>query len=132
MRACFNCQKRKTRCIVPVAGRGPCSYCADNSKTCSFGHPPDRTRLTRQNLDASERKCAQLHSLLRSVDPNIDIDAALNQLQSDNPISPASDNDVPTPSQDMEADGMGIFSSDSGGYLGMPNNRIACFLLPAG
>lgn len=46
---------------------------------CSFDSPPDRTPLTRRNLDAAEYRCAQLRSLLRSLNPDIDIESALKQ-----------------------------------------------------
>ncbi|KAH6887681.1 fungal-specific transcription factor domain-containing protein [Thelonectria olida] len=77
-RACLNCQKRKSRCLLSGnGGRGPCSYCSRTGKTCSFVNPPDRTPLTRKNLDAAELRCAQLQSLLRSLHPDLDIDEAI-------------------------------------------------------
>lgn len=55
------------------------------------------------------------------MDSQIDIDAALSQLQSSTADSQVVDDKSPTPNQDVEADGMGILSSESGGYLGRWN-----------
>ncbi|KAI9148959.1 Regulatory protein GAL4 [Paramyrothecium foliicola] len=79
-RACLNCQKRKSRCMPNEQGVGPCSYCARAGKTCSFGAPPDRTPLTRRNLDIAELRCARLQALLRSLHPELDIESALADL----------------------------------------------------
>ncbi|VUC36540.1 unnamed protein product [Clonostachys rosea] len=85
-RACINCQKRKSRCVRSVGRNGgrsddgaPCSYCLQTGKSCSFESPPDRTPLTRNNLDAAELRCAQLRSLIKSLNPDLDIDSALGQ-----------------------------------------------------
>ncbi|UNI24567.1 hypothetical protein JDV02_010302 [Purpureocillium takamizusanense] len=79
MRACLNCQRRKTRCLRSNTENGPCSYCLRAGKSCSFDTPPDRTPLTRRNLDAAERRCAQLQSLLQSLHRDIDIESVLKQ-----------------------------------------------------
>ncbi|KAH7259407.1 fungal-specific transcription factor domain-containing protein [Fusarium redolens] len=81
LRACLNCQKRKSRCQPSLNGPGPCSYCARAGKDCSFVNPPDRTRLTRKNLDAMEQRCNKLESLIRSLHPDMDIDVALANLE---------------------------------------------------
>lgn len=142
MRACVNCQKRKSRCLRGSAGgEGPCSYCSRTSKTCSFETPPDRTPLTRKNLNAAERRCAQLRSLLSSLNPDLDIDSALDRLSSDRgdahwqapqetdestpgsyewhegSLSPESKS---TAQDDMLAnDGMATLSTEDAGYLGV-------------
>ncbi|KAH7001017.1 fungal-specific transcription factor domain-containing protein [Ilyonectria destructans] len=79
-RACLNCQKRKSRCLLSRTGGGPCSYCSRTGKTCSFVNPPDRTPLTRRNLDAAELRCLQLQSLLQSLHPQLNIDVAIANL----------------------------------------------------
>lgn len=55
-----------------------CSYCKIKSKACIFEAPRERTPLTRQNLDAAEQRIAQLEDLLRSAQPQLDIDEAAN------------------------------------------------------
>ncbi|KAF4335485.1 C6 transcription factor [Fusarium beomiforme] len=80
-RACLNCQKRKSRCQPSLNGPGPCSYCARAGKDCSFVNPPDRTRLTRKNLDALEQRCSRLEALIRSLHPDLDIDNAIANLE---------------------------------------------------
>lgn len=79
-RACTNCRKRKSRCSGSAVGGQSCSYCTKTGKECSFQEPTDRTPLKRKNLDAAERRCAQLRSLLHSLHPDMDIDAALAKL----------------------------------------------------
>lgn len=79
-RACTNCRKRKSRCSGSAVDGQPCSYCARTAKDCSFEEPTDRTPLKRKNLDAAERRCEQLQSLLYSLNPDLDIDAALARL----------------------------------------------------
>lgn len=144
-RACLNCQKRKSRCQPSVNGPGPCSYCARAGKDCSFVNPPDRTRLTRKNLDAIELRCNKLEALIRSLHPDMDIDAALANLESGQQVirrtEPESDDDSPEheepaheyewsepslppdfDSQNDEAaimDGMATLNSLDAGYLGM-------------
>lgn len=81
IRACLNCQKRKSRCQPRAEGPGPCSYCARAGKDCSFVNPPNRTRLTRKNLDKIEQRCNQLEALIRSLHPDLDIDLAIANLQ---------------------------------------------------
>lgn len=141
LRACINCQKRKTRCFRPGSETGPCSYCTRKGKTCSFESPPDRTPLTRKNLDLAERRCTQLRSLLRSLNPDLDVKAALEQLNSEQVVA-----DSPTLNENIEltpdsyewhegslspeeaspdgdnaftTDGMATLSTNDSGYLGM-------------
>ncbi|KAF5585242.1 C6 transcription factor [Fusarium pseudocircinatum] len=144
LRACLNCQKRKSRCQPSVNGPGPCSYCARAGKDCSFVNPPDRTRLTRKNLDAIELRCNRLEALIRSLHSDMDIDAALANLESGQEVikrtEPESDDDSPEheepaheyewsepslppdfDSQNDEAaamDGMATLNSLDAGYLG--------------
>lgn len=102
-RACTNCRKRKSRCsgsAVDADGR-PCSYCARTGKDCSFEEPTDRTPLKRKNLDAAERRCAQLQSLLYSLNPDLDIDAALAKLDAS---SSSRGHDRPRPGSGPAAD----------------------------
>lgn len=70
-RACFQCQKRKTRCVPNDNGSdtSSCSYCAKMSKACVFETPPTRTPLTRRNLDAVEARCKELELRLRQLQP---------------------------------------------------------------
>lgn len=76
-RACLQCQRRKTRCI-PSENGGACVYCQKMSKSCEFGDPPSRTPLTRKNLDQVETRCRKLEALVRSLQPNVDIDDTLH------------------------------------------------------
>lgn len=87
-RACTNCRKRKSRCNGSVIDGRRCTYCAKTGKECSFEEPADRTPLTRKNLDAAERRCTQLKSLLQSLNPDLDIEAALAKLE----VSPSDAN----------------------------------------
>lgn len=134
-RACVNCQKRKSRC-QPSGPGAPCSYCARAGKECSFGRPPDRTRLTRKNLDAVEHRCGQLQALLRSMHPELDIEAALTGLETvgsddedpEEREEPAHEfewhealipPDDESPAGDLGGmDGMATLSSLDAGYLG--------------
>lgn len=141
LRACINCQKRKTRCHRTGSESGSCSYCARKGKTCSFENPPDRTPLTRNNLDAAEHRCTKLRSLLRSLNPEVDIEAALTQLSSEqnDPRSPiVREHSEPTPDsyewhegslspeytvldeeKVLTTDGMATLPTNDSGYLGM-------------
>ncbi|KAJ8119396.1 hypothetical protein ONZ43_g3643 [Nemania bipapillata] len=58
-----------------------CISCTKTRKTCTFRSPPDRTPLTRKNLDAAELQIAQLRTLVKSLQPNLDIDAAIRRLR---------------------------------------------------
>lgn len=142
LRACINCQKRKTRCFRNGSETDPCSYCSRKGKTCSFENPPDRTPLTRKNLDAAESRCTQLRSLLRSLNPELDIDAALDQLRSEQDVAHSpieGENTELTPDSyewyegslspehsmldrdnAITTDGMATLSTNDSGYLGMP------------
>ncbi|KAJ0313359.1 hypothetical protein COL516b_000295 [Colletotrichum fioriniae] len=145
VRACVNCQKRKSRCMRGSAANDPCSYCAKTGKTCSFEKPPDRTPLTRKNLDAAELKCKQLQGLIKSLNPELDVNSAFEetQVQQDSVgheddggggslHSPPGDSDEVTPhsyewhegslspefkSSTHENDGMAMLPTHDSGYL---------------
>ncbi|KAH7029491.1 fungal-specific transcription factor domain-containing protein [Microdochium trichocladiopsis] len=76
-RACVNCQKRKSRCARSNIAGEPCAYCSRAGKACSFQEPPRRTALTRDNLTAAQLECSRLRRLVRALQPDLDIDAAL-------------------------------------------------------
>lgn len=134
-RACVNCQRRKTRCLRGKAWNEPCSFCARTGKTCSFESPPDRTPLTRKNLEAAEGRCARLERLLRSLNPDVDIELALKRLGAQDEGQAAGGeevDDVPPqhygwhevalspedePTDDGN-DGMATFATGDTGYLG--------------
>ncbi|KAI1757673.1 fungal-specific transcription factor domain-containing protein [Xylaria castorea] len=80
LRACTNCQKRKSRCLRAHPEDSVCISCTKTRKTCVFERPPDRTSLTRRNLDAAELQIVQLRTLLTSLQPDLDIDAAIRRL----------------------------------------------------
>lgn len=139
MRACLNCQKRKSRCVQNGTAR--CRYCTRTGKICSFDKPPSRTPLTRSNLDDAERQCAKLRDLIRSINPTINIDlelqnrapppdATIDQSALDDPgsspqgpewregpLSPESSR-LHDP-QFVDTDGMANLTTNSSGYLGM-------------
>ncbi|KAH6685816.1 fungal-specific transcription factor domain-containing protein [Plectosphaerella plurivora] len=137
-RACVNCQKRKSRCVrSTVADDSACTYCARSGKPCSFETPPDRTPLTRRNLDAAEARCAQLTSLLRSLHPELDIEASLTQSSRPNPEHSGQDEEGSGPTHEFEwhepallsdgsspddpdglGDGMANLATSDAGYLG--------------
>lgn len=73
--SCLECRSRKSRC----SGTTPCLYCSKAKKQCLYEAVPSRTSLTRRNLDESERRCEVLRSLLSSLNPGLDIEAALQQ-----------------------------------------------------
>ncbi|MCJ1472231.1 hypothetical protein MMC13_000878 [Lambiella insularis] len=63
-RACLECRNRKTRCIIR-ANNDTCAYCFKKSKECIFSERPERTSLTRKNLDAAESRCRELQSIIQ-------------------------------------------------------------------
>ncbi|KAI1309796.1 fungal-specific transcription factor domain-containing protein [Xylaria venustula] len=79
-RACRNCQKRKSRCLRVRPEDASCISCTKCKKTCVFENPPNRTPLTRRNLDAAELQIAQLRALLGSLHPDMDINSAIERL----------------------------------------------------
>jgi transcriptional regulatory protein GAL4 len=153
-RACLECQKRKTKCREAADGSGSCSYCIKTRKQCVFEAPAPRTPLTRRNLDAVEWKCQRLESLIRSIDPNLDIEAALKgqrpSSSSNGQLSgprAESRSVSPTPADDYEWhesvsqaevrspsgdgtfvwDGMASLSTRASGYLGkLPSRARPC------
>lgn len=140
-RACVECQKRKTRCIIDPneGGTESCVYCNKVGKRCIFEGPPDRTSLTRKNLDAAEWRCKQLESLLHSLNPDMDIEDAIKSESGGSNVVPESritrsstasdefewhEGTPGTPgvskSDDVTGDGMAILPSKAqeAGYLG--------------
>ncbi|KNG90644.1 hypothetical protein ANOM_001311 [Aspergillus nomiae NRRL 13137] len=69
--ACTECQ---------CSGSAPCAYCARSNKQCIFSGPPQRTPLTRQNLDELEHRCRALKRLLQKLNPDLDVDRALKEM----------------------------------------------------
>ncbi len=144
MRACLNCQKRKSRCLRRKSEE-PCVYCRNAGKTCSLDEAPSRTPLTRKNLDAAERLCEQLTSLLRSSNPNIDIGRALKQADQPSLAQLAAPGEPHATSNNRShdrsalhvdrsyalqqhastSDGMANFSKDGSGYLGKQTTWLA-------
>ncbi|KAH6667955.1 fungal-specific transcription factor domain-containing protein [Halenospora varia] len=99
LRACLECQKRKSKCT----GEIPCAYCARTQRDCIYAARPIRTPLTRKNLDAAEQKCKKLTSLLKSLNPDVDIEALLkNGVPSTSP-QPANNPSPKSPQQVDEA-----------------------------
>ncbi|RYC64486.1 hypothetical protein CHU98_g1713 [Xylaria longipes] len=103
-RACNNCQKKQSWCLRAHPGDPVCISCTKTRKTCVFKRPPDRTPLTRRNLDAAELQIVHLRNLLTSLQPDLDIDAAISHLGARGgsarlPVqleSPPADEDKPT------------------------------------
>ncbi|KAG4432882.1 hypothetical protein IFR05_011628 [Cadophora sp. M221] len=141
LRACLECQKRKSKCT----GETPCAFCARTHRSCLYMARPVRTPLTRKNLDAAQQKCDKLIVLLRSLNPDVDIENLLKNgipstKQPTNNPSPKSpqqmDQTSPGSSHDYEwheaplssdveqvqssRDGMALLSTDpsESGYLG--------------
>jgi transcriptional regulatory protein GAL4 len=73
LKACLECQKRKSRCT----GEVPCAFCHKAKRSCVYTPRPQRTPLTRKNLDAAEQKCQKLASMLKSLNPDVDIESLL-------------------------------------------------------
>lgn len=82
-RACLECQKRKTKCVVAAEGQA-CTFCTKTSKSCVFEDPQHRTPLTRRNLDAVETRCKEL-------------EAQIQRLQEANEAGAAVENSLPMP-----------------------------------
>ena len=143
-RACDQCRRRKSRCLPGNKDGDPCCFCQKAGKNCSFEGPPIRTSLTRKNLDAAEHRCAQLRSLLQSLNPELEIESAL-QGHTEVVESPAVEEaDEPTPdtfewhegslspelkasswNDTMSTDGMATLTTATGsGYLGELKFRI--------
>lgn len=140
-RACTNCRKRKSRCTGSAVYGQRCTYCARTGKECSFEEPTDRTPLKRKNLDAAEQRCSQLELLLHSLNPDLDLEAALARLHSVSSQNEGDEteearygwhedfrHDVIIHQEDAsfagarasepKEDGMGTFSTADSGYLG--------------
>ncbi|KAF3009378.1 hypothetical protein E8E14_008079 [Neopestalotiopsis sp. 37M] len=83
--ACQNCKRSKVRCHQPL-DEEPCTRCARTGKQCNFVLDPiERTPLKRKNLDAAELRCSQLEALLRSLNPDLDIEESLAKLNQSAP-----------------------------------------------
>lgn len=99
-RACIECQRRKTRCVLGVAG-SPCSYCAKTGKECVVVGPPPRTSLTRKNLQSVEIRCKRLEAILRRVCPDIRLEEEIDSVgetlepQNDRPGPPGAAPQLP-------------------------------------
>ncbi|KAH0604627.1 uncharacterized protein H6S33_006295 [Morchella sextelata] len=72
--ACTECKRRKGKC----SGETPCAFCQKANRTCTYEARPVRLPLTRKNLDYLQARCAKLETLLRTLDPSIDIDTLLS------------------------------------------------------
>ncbi|KAL4808291.1 fungal-specific transcription factor domain-containing protein [Aspergillus unguis] len=94
LRACTECRKRKSKC----SGTNPCSYCAKSNKACVFGPRPSRTPLTRRNLDAAEVRCSSLLSLLHRLNPDVNIEDALQTVSVDEYPGPVGPQEIETES----------------------------------
>jgi transcriptional regulatory protein GAL4 len=140
LKACLECQKRKSRCT----GELPCAFCHKARRTCVYTPRPQRTPLTRKNLDAAEQRCQKLASMLKSLNPDVDIESLLKDSETSvsgqlaKPSSPGTSQAAPTGSSNRyewhedplsadeheiqsPRDGMALLPtnpSDSG-YLGM-------------
>lgn len=135
-RACLQCQKRKTKCVFRGMNPDACIYCTKTHKRCIFEAPPSRTPLTRKNLDAVERRCAQLEAQLRALDPNLKLETSLEgddrEISEEPPLptdaresSPGEDyewNEAEASNHakpaNVENDGMATISTAASGYLG--------------
>lgn len=73
-KACNECQRRKTKCVL--SQDGPCDFCRRAGKACVFDEPPQRTPLTRQNLDQAEARCRQLEQVLQQRETEMTPSAA--------------------------------------------------------
>ncbi|KAJ8133430.1 hypothetical protein O1611_g188 [Lasiodiplodia mahajangana] len=66
--------------LAPVGQALPTRGPAPTVRRERADSPPDRTPLTRRNLDAAEIQVVQLRALLKSLHPDLDIDAAIKGL----------------------------------------------------
>ena len=140
LKACLECQKRKSKCT----GELPCAFCSKTNRSCVYTARPQRTPLTRKNLDAAEQKCQKLASLLKSLNPDVEIEsllqdsetstnsqlASLNPPGTSHPATAGSSNEYewhedPLSTDDYEIQsprhGMTLLPTDpsDSGYLGM-------------
>lgn len=119
----------------------PCVQCRRTGAQCVFEARPNRTALTRSNFDASERRNKQLEALIRSLLPDVDIDAEIKKLETSPsesgqpPGDEREDNEdasldddyewnealVPTDEKELEHenDGMASSPTPTSGYLGV-------------
>lgn len=138
-KACSECQRRKTKCILDGDG-SRCVFCHRSGRECIFEEPPQRTPLTRQNLDQIEARCRQLEQLLQQRETLTPSDAAggnehqqptprpniLGDRITDYEWNEASDPEARDQSSDSDhaRDGMAALTSrNSGsGYLGITSS----------
>ncbi|TVY84637.1 Regulatory protein GAL4 [Lachnellula suecica] len=143
--------------VYKCSGDAPaCTYCRRTQRSCVYVDRPIRTPLTRKNLDAVEQKCERLTSLLRSLNPDVDIENLLKNgvpsasTPANNPspkspllldeASPGSSHEyewheAPLSTDDEQVhslkDGMALLSTDpSSGYIGNGfRHVISCYAL---
>lgn len=89
-----------------------------------FDAPPERTSLTRKNLDESEARCKRLEALLKTLNPEVDVDSLLDkeQLQAHDRQRPSTSPVVGGPSN---ADEIGLVSTSTSGFT-TPELWFAC------
>lgn len=85
-KACNECQRRKTKCIL--SEDGPCEFCRRAGKACVFEEPPQRTPLTRQNLDQAEARCRELEEALQQRETEMSSTAASGNDQQQSTLRP--------------------------------------------
>ncbi|CZT25505.1 uncharacterized protein RCC_11238 [Ramularia collo-cygni] len=153
-KACNECQRRKTKCTLSEDG-SHCGFCRRAGKACVFEEPPQRTPLTRQNLDQAEARCRQLELMLQqqreTAMPSDSSSAAEHQqttLRANNPGEGIADyewNEATDPEareqssdSDHARDGMGALTSrkSGSGYLGTSSGHellqsVSSFLPPS-
>jgi len=140
LKACLECQKRKSRCTSEL----PCAFCHKANRSCVYTPRPQRTPLTRKNLDAAEQKCQKLASMLKTLNPDVDIESLLKDSETSinsqlaSPSSSGTSPPAPTGSSNKyewhedplsadedeiqsPRDGMALLPTDpsDSGYLGM-------------
>ncbi|KAE8356860.1 fungal-specific transcription factor domain-containing protein [Aspergillus coremiiformis] len=79
--------------MVQCSGVAPCSYCARSRKSCIFSRPPRRTPLTRKNLDELEHRCLLLEMLLKKLNPDVEVESALRDIDTHENLAPPSSPD---------------------------------------
>ncbi|KAI0976640.1 fungal-specific transcription factor domain-containing protein [Xylaria arbuscula] len=132
-RACRNCQKRKSRCLRVRPEDPSCISCTKCKKTCIFENPPDRTPLTRRNLDAAELQIAQLRALLDSLHPGMDINAAIRRLDTgdrsacarvQSSLRPAEEEDVMPQTYEWHEESLSA-TAETVNHVSTPNDGMA-------
>ncbi|PGH01944.1 hypothetical protein AJ79_07775 [Helicocarpus griseus UAMH5409] len=80
--ACDECRLRKSKCSKQ---RPACSLCKQLGKECVYSPKVVRTPLTRQNLTYAEDRIRKLEATIRTLLPNVDIEALLDASSSQQP-----------------------------------------------